>query len=303
MINYRVTSKLSAAALFLLSLVFWSATSSAFDSLQHRPYVIVTSDLHISAPDGRLREQTKYVETFFAAVGEMQPRPEAVFVVGDVVDNAVERNGRIQYGDRQHFHDEASIFRRMVAKLAPIPVITALGPGHDFGGEISLTIAENQIGLRRGEWKWNQISFIWLTVPRDSFADSVSSYMQALDNEEYRWLEERLRDAEKAVLLFHVPLRTDATFQLGKWSGERNLTIDPRERIYQVIGKYSAKIAAIFCGHIHQSVQSDWNGIPIYIAPLIGGYYATVQLLPVVDRLDVRLNRVDSLIGAVVPVR
>jgi UDP-2,3-diacylglucosamine pyrophosphatase LpxH len=285
--------KLSACLSLVAAHSLW-VTGLAAESLPTPPYVVVTSDTHISAPDGRYPNQTAKVERFFAALDSLARPPDAVFITGDVIDNAVERDGHTVPGDAAHFQAEADLYSRLKQRHPRIAVMQALGPGHDFGGPIALRDAETAIGPKQGVWRWGNVDFIWLTIPRAAFPESAEEHEDVLAEADYRWLDERLQEAGRAVLLFHVPLRTAASYELGRWPGARSLTIDPRDRLYQAIKQHSAKIAAIFNGHIHHQLQTHWKGIPIYIAPFMAGDFATLNLHQPDGALEIRLHRVES---------
>jgi len=284
--NRRVTAGLFMGIVSLLV----AAVSPETTPLDR--YVVVTSDTHLSTPEGRFRDQAPKVERFLNALELSPTPPDAVFIVGDIVDNTVKRDGHLQPGNRMHFQAEADLYARIKQQHPRIAVMQSLGPGHDFGGPISLADAESALGPKAGVWRWEGITFIWLTIPRSAFAPSIS-YENSLSTAEYQWLDDRLAEAQRSILLFHVPLRNDATFTLGKWPGGLNLTIDSRDRIGEVIRRHKTTIAAIFCGHIHQRLATEWNSIPLYLAPFITGDFATVHWRPVDGSVEVRLHRLE----------
>jgi len=257
------------------------------------PYVVITSDTHLTALGGRFPQELPRLEQFVKNLEARDGRPDALIIVGDIVDNAVFREGRLQPGFRDHYDADVAVFSGFKQQHPELPIIVALGPGHDFGGPIKLAEAESSLGPRRGIWHWGDITFIWLTVPRASFG-KVENYRNALVAEDYAWLETQLQAADRAVVLFHVPLRTDESFAKGVWPDGKNLTIDPRDEINEVLKRHAAKITAIFCGHIHEQFTTEWNGIPVYFAPFITGFYATVTRRAGEKGLDVHLRQVGS---------
>lgn len=262
------------------------------------PYVIVTSDTHISAPAGRYSYITPRVENFFTALSALSKPPSAVFIVGDVIDNAIEVEGKVGAGDRKHFEEEVALFDRFKTARSDWMVrATSLGPGHDFVGEIALPEAERGLGPARGCEKINGFDFIWFTIKRAAFSeDSTGDYSDVLSLGDYEWVSDQLRHAHRAFLLFHVPLRTPEAERLGKWPGGRSLAIDSRDSLYTVIREHKEKLVAIFSGHIHQAFTSSFEGIPVYSAPFMSGDFAVVRLSADAGRPSIRLHRVDDLL-------
>lgn len=270
---------------FLLFVSVFVLTACNSDS---EPYLIVTSDIHLSNPDGRWPHTVDRFQTFLSGL-EKTP-PQLIFIVGDIVDNVrYMPDGSPRAGDRAYWAREVDIYRRAQATLPETQFLQSLGPGHDYIAPVTLTEAEQTLGARNGSIVWRRKKFIWLTVPTASFGLDGTNYRNSLSEEEYVWLDRELQTAKEAILLFHVPLRTDLTFHYGKWPGELNLTIDPRDRIYTIIDRHASRIQAIFNGHIHKFINTTYGDIPLYLCPFFDhGCHCTVydsadglQVLPV----------------------
>ena len=93
---------------------------------------------------------------------------------------------------------------------------------------------------------WNGLKLIWFTIPVASFGPNEGGYHNSLSDDRYAWLVEELQSTRKAILVFHVPLRTVMTFEHGKWAGGSNLTINTRDPLYEIIDKHRAHVRAIF---------------------------------------------------------
>jgi len=250
------------------------------------PCIIITSDLHLSLPEGRWPDKTKIFRDFLDSEVTEQ-KPEIIFIVGDVIDNVIINNKRVMagfYKYPKYFERETALYKSIIKQYPQIQFMQSLGPGHDFIGKNTLEEAEKYIGKAKGSFKWQGIDFVWFTVKKSVFRDNDDN---VLSPDDYTWLDEKLDHAEKAVLLFHIPLRTKATYEAGKWNNKRNLTIPPSDKLYGIIDRHANKILAVFNGHIHEQISSSYKGIPVYLCPLTKAMsYAVVT----VNRNPVAIN-------------
>lgn len=230
------------------------------------PYVIVTSDIHLSNPTGRWPTTTKRFENFLKSLKNAPP--QILFVVGDVIDNVrPSPTDGVMAGDGDYWSDEVNIYRSLQRLVPETQFRQTLGPGHDFIAPVSLELAEKELGPRNGSLQWGKYKFIWTTIHDASFWPPGGRYVNSMAKVDYAWLTKELRSTQNAILLFHVPLRTEINFLYGKWPGGLNLTIDPRDRLYTIIDNHASRIRAIFNGHIHKFAQSEYQGIPLYLCP------------------------------------
>ncbi len=229
-------------------------------------YLVITSDIHLSNPNGRWPFTTKRFEAFLSTLKKTPP--QILFVVGDMVDNARYMPDRsVKAGDKDYWTGETELYHRLQRLLPETEFRQSLGPGHDFIGPVSLDLAAEKLDARNGSMSWNEHRLIWFTIPVASFWPSDGGYRNSLSEDQYTWLIEELQSTRKAILLFHVPLRTSVTLEHGKWADGSNLTIDPRDRLYEIIDKHSSHISAIFNGHIHKFIQTKYQSIPLYLCP------------------------------------
>ncbi len=245
--------------------LLWMVVMAACTA-EPKPYLVVTSDTHLSNPEGRWPHT---VNRFQALLNELKNAPpQFIFVVGDVVDNVRSMpDGSPRAGDKSYWMREVDVYRRAQATLPETQFLQSLGPGHDYMDPVTLDDAEKTLGARNGAMMWRGKKLIWLTVPTASFWVDGRNYRSSMSKEEYAWLDSELQSARRAILLFHVPLRTGLTFRYGKWPGGMNLTIDPRDPIYPIIDRHAARIEAIFNGHIHKFIKSSYRDIPLFVCP------------------------------------
>ena len=232
------------------------------------PHILITSDLHISSSIGRFQHTNDIFDSLVNLISQKVRRPEIIFVVGDIVDNAIKRNSSIKGGDFKNFQTEVDIYRNLRNQLPDVLFLTTLGTGHDFGGVVPIKKAEGLIGKKDGYYDWRNIRLIWFTCEKGSFGPKHKD--PVLPTETYEWLDEVITTTKtKIVLLSHVPLRTRETYQYGKTASSRNYTIPLGDEIYEIINKHQHKISAIFSGHIHKQFKSKLNDIPVFFNPLI----------------------------------
>jgi len=228
------------------------------------PTLLITSDLHVSAPAGRWPQATAAYRSFMESLDEA---PEILFVAGDVVDNVVLENGTPRPGGRDHWHAEMRLFDQINSVLAGTTVLHAYGPGHDFIGAVSLDYAAGARGMpSRGRMRWHKVDLVWVTV-RPAVFSNRGSNPAALSDEDYSWLEQALMTTDNAVLLWHVPIRTAQTRRDGAWADDANLTIPESDALYPILERHNSKILAVFNGHIHKPSMSGYAGIPVFLCP------------------------------------
>ncbi len=227
-------------------------------------YIVVTSDVHLSAPGGRWPFTTDQFKNFLSGLREYPP--DLIFVAGDIIDNAVQTSDGVTAGNEAHWNREIDIYKSFSKYLDSTRFLQSYGPGHDYG---NLNLIQSKIGPERGSYQWGKYQLVWLTVKKGSFSNEAKNYSNGLTSFDYIWLTNQLSTNQHVILLFHIPLRTKTTYQYGKWSNNSNLTIDPEDPIYKIINRYSDHISAIFNGHIHYPIKSEYNKIPLYICPFI----------------------------------
>ena len=232
--------------------------------------LLITSDVHFSLSEGRWPEtSTVYKETFSSLLGG---ESTILFVNGDFIDAVEFRNGKNVRVDKEYWDKEVEAFLEVSSSFKNTEILLNYGRGHDFKdfNGLSLEYAEETLSVyRRGVHQWEGISLIWFTIYPASFSTTSDAHQPAMNEVDYQWLTETLESNKKSLLFFHVPIRTNETYEAGKWHNDRNLTIPYSDKLYRIIDKYSNKIVAIFNGHIHQTVISHYKTIPVFIFPFI----------------------------------
>jgi hypothetical protein len=239
------------------------------------PYMIITSDTHVSCPEGRWPQATALFEDFLRSL-EGSP-PEVFFVNGDIVDNFMHEDGKPVTGTVEHWEKDVATYQSAIAPYEGIAFRGSLGPGHDTGGDITMAHAGERLCSPRGSFAWQGFDFVWISGKVHSFSNVPAEREESFDPDTLRWLDRHLAVKKKVVLLFHVPLRTADTAKHGAWPGNRNITIPPEDGIYDVIDRHLDSIEMIFHGHIHRVIEAEYKGIPIRSSPFYGqGHYSKV---------------------------
>ena len=248
------------------------------------PYLIVTSDTHVSSAEGRWSEATAHFRSFLDSL-KANP-PQIVFINGDIIDNFTPRVVR---GTLPHWEKDVHEYLSLKAKCEGIDFQGSLGNGHDFTDEISMEYAGGKLCHPRGSFCWQGFDFVWLSGKVSTFSNEPAARVESFDADDLLWLDNELASKEKVVLLFHVPLRTDDTVERGEWKNNSNLTTPREDKIYAVIDKHLGRIETIFNGHIHHFIESEYKGIPIYISPFYGkGHHCKISVHA--DELNVTVH-------------
>lgn len=242
------------------------------------PYLIITSDTHLSSPDGRWAEATAHFRSFLTSL-QADP-PQIMFINGDIIDNVTLDKKKPVTGTLQNWKQDVCEYLSTKAAFKHIDFRGSLGPGHDFSSEISVEYAGERLCSPRGSFCWQGFQFVWLSGNVHSFSNDPPAREECFDADDLLWLDRELASKEDVVLLFHVPLRTDDTIGPGAWAGNRSITIPTEDGVYAVIDRHLGTIKKIFNGHIHDFIESEYKGIPVHICPFYNqGHYCKVSVL------------------------
>ena len=175
------------------------------------PYMIVTSDTHVSCLDGRCPEATPHFKAFLRSL-QANP-PEVLSINGDIVDNMVIEDGNPVMGTRQHWEQDIAAYRAAIAPYKQIDFRGSLGPNHDFydDGDIPEALAGDKLCSQRGSFAWQGFDFVWLSSKVHAFSNEPSKREESFSPDDLLWLDRELAGKQRVVLLFHVPLRTAET--------------------------------------------------------------------------------------------
>ena len=226
------------------------------------PYMLVTSDIHLSSADGRWPETTGQFERFLEIVSKTPP--ELIFIVGDIVDNSIDNYP----GSVANWKSEWKTYESIKKTYYDIEFRQSYGTGHDWLNDEMLGTLDQEIGSRHGVLSWRDMNFVWLSFgPGANFPNS-NGQDSDLEEEDILWLESVLSDVDQVSLMFHVPLLTKRSQELGTVSNGRLIVLDPRDPLYRVVDTYREKIDYIFNGHIHKAFQHSYRGIEMFSCPL-----------------------------------
>ena len=242
-------------------------------SLPAKPYMLITSDLHISSPIGRWPDTTKKFKEFLGLFSKAPP--EKIFIVGDVVDNAIDNYP----GSIENWRNEWALFQAIKESFPFIVFQQSYGSGHDWLNDEMLDELDRDQGPRNGFFEWRGVKFIWLSFGPAAFVPGDEFHGSDLRQKDYDWLEEMLVSVPSATLLFHVPLVTPESRSRAMFSGGRLIAVDPRDRLYSILSQYSEKIDQIFSGHIHQIFRHEFEGVDYFSCPFIDNRgFCTIEI-------------------------
>lgn len=273
-----IAGHLLFSALLLFSLPL---TGCRGQGMNDAPYILITSDIHIASDAGRMQQGNVEFSAFLTKIEKTERKPELIFVVGDIVDNARAVGRAVAPGSFANWRQDIERYLQLRNRLPGVRFVQALGTGHDYGAHnVSRDVAVKWLGPERGSIGWRGIRFIWFDIRRGAFGAEGEQHQDVLDSEELSWLDTMIRSAPtKVILLCHVPVRTPETLKAGAWFNGTNLTVPTSDSLYQVIAAHQEKILAIFNGHIHQALATRLGTIPIYLCPLLpDGSYCKVTM-------------------------
>lgn len=243
------------------------------------PYLVITSDTHVSCPDGRWAHATSHFKAFLSSL-QTDP-PEIFFVNGDIIDNIVLEKGKPVIGAMKHWENDVRAYCSAIEPYKDIEFRGSLGPSHDFGGDgdIRKSHAGEKLCRPRGTFTWQGFDFVWLSGQVHSFSNDPELREESFDADDLLWLDKELATKRRAILMFHVPLTTEETIKHGAWPGNRSTNIPKEDTIYSVIDRHLDSIKMIFNGHMHNLIESEYKGIPLKIAPFYNeGHYCKVSV-------------------------
>ncbi len=201
------------------------------------------TDLHIGFDPGNPDELNRQrLDAVFAELAKVQPRPDLIVASGDLVEN----------GDLVDYQTLKTIF-----DASPVPVLPMMG-NHD---------------LRETFWQ------VFPDVPgHDGFVEyvvdrgplriilldtlEVGRHGGAFSDAQARWLDERLAETDKPVVIFlhHPPIQTGIDW----------MTINAAEpwaaRLEAVVSRHH-HVVALLAGHIHRPIAAAWGGTRVSVCP------------------------------------
>lgn len=208
-------------------------------------YIFHISDIHFSADD--LPGQ-KNLERIIDSINHQHVRPDMVVITGDLIW-------------KQHNEYYAPCFAALQKLPAPYLVITG---NHDTSARLIDALAAFAPHHPRPQlenflqYEYDDASFPVRFLALDTCKTGCGG--GNLDTRRLQWLEARLSDSaadKPAVILLHqYTLPTGSGFfdsHAAGWYRDFN----------DLVSRYRQNIALILCGHLHNSLHSEINGIPL----------------------------------------
>lgn len=206
-------------------------------------------------------------ETMRRLLHDVEPRPEALFVAGDILHQAY------KYDRLEDYTDPAigsAVYRaKEILDRFEFPVHLAKG-NHDydvpeFSRDFSDTLFREVFGsepyeaIDHGPWRFlitnTQQGRTWDADPlNDFFRKSTGSF----GREQLAWMEEQLREGKPTFLVFHHPL----------FVVERDEDPDgPIPDVFALIEAYKDTLEAIYVGHTHRWLGGldEQLGLPVIV--------------------------------------
>jgi UDP-2,3-diacylglucosamine pyrophosphatase LpxH len=234
------------------------------------PYVLFTSDIHLSNEVGRWPWTTDRFDSLLEQTADAPP--QVLFVNGDLIDNF---DGQ-STGDWGYWQAEFDLYEDARNRYSGTQFQQAYGTGHDWLNDEQLEELESRFGAARGSFRWRGFNIIWLTINLGSFLHTDLEYEDVMEVEDYEWLRAQLAESRRNIVAFHVPILTKETSTL--WAEGRNLAIDPRDSIYKILDANLNNISVIFNGHLHDAMISNYQGVPLYVCPFFDrGAFCTLE--------------------------
>ncbi len=208
------------------------------------------SDLHLRAPGltaNRIVETNMLAARAFAAFAALAPAPDALVITGDLADR----------GEAEAYRLLAGLIERHVR----VPVILIPG-NHDDRAAMRATLgdrlaADDEAGINRpAEHLPVRL------LPLDSTIGGESH--GRLGDGQLRFLRDRLAADPRpaAILLHHPPIATGIAHMDA-------IGLENAAALEAAIAPHAARVAGLWCGHVHRMIHGRLAGAPVVIAPSV----------------------------------
>ncbi len=241
----------STALLLLVNLMLFSQ-----GNIKEQPFYFV----QITDPQFGFIDENKgfekETELYSRAIEKINKlSPAFVVITGDLVNDSRD------LAQINEFKRVTGLFR------SDIPVY--LSPGnHDLGqdarkDDMKFYFSHYGKGSDRFSFEYGNSTFI-------GFNSVIikSKICKKAERRQFRWLKRQLRkaqDSENIILFTHYPFFINEFYEK---TGYSNQTIKTREKYFKLFGKYG--VNAVFSGHLHNNVVSEYGNIQNIITSSVG---------------------------------
>ena len=199
------------------------------------------SDLHVGLPGSRADREyrsSKQLERAVAHVCALEPRPDAVVLTGDLVDEG-------QPGE----------YARLNALLAPLPMpVYALPGNHDQREPLRTAFAPQGYLPKSGPLCYAADAGPLRLLALDSHVPHQP--FGRLGTEQLAWLDARLAEQPgrpTLVLLHHPPFRT------GIQGMDDAMGLEDADALAAVVQRHP-QVERVLCGHLHRPIMRRFAG-------------------------------------------
>lgn len=215
-----------------------------------RPVIIAQfSDLHITLAGRRNAYSVDTAAGFSRCLAHLEAldvAPDLLVISGDLADEGISEE-----------------YQRLHALLTGLRIPVCLIPGnHDRRAPLRETFAGHGGLGGAGRMHYHRDIRGLRVILLDSVIEGRES--GDLDDAQLDWLDGLLGRApeQPAVIFLHHPPAVTGFSRMDRVS----VAPESLERLAEVLA-CNAQVRGIFCGHVHRSVQTVWQGVPVSVCP------------------------------------
>ncbi|OUR76632.1 hypothetical protein A9Q83_13755 [Alphaproteobacteria bacterium 46_93_T64] len=205
------------------------------------------SDPHVDVDGTEFHNLYQTTDKFKVAIEKvclLSPKPEAIVITGDLVNNG---------------NAEAYDIFNDILKLTEIPVYLGIG-NHDCRETFRTAFSDHaylpEAGFIQYAWDMNGHQMIMLDTNIPNEPGGI------LCSERLAWLDKTLlstNDTPTTIFMHHPPFKTGI-------KAMDDMGLEDADAFGAIIKKHK-QIQRIYCGHLHRSIQSDFYGVQTQICP------------------------------------
>lgn len=227
--------------------------------------LVQLTDLHLlSAPDALMLGVPTWqtLGGLLAMVDAMEPAPDRLVLTGDLAQD-----------------EKPATYERLREVLGGRCERVRLVPGnHDSPQSIRSTFSDSYTAALPGA-SFAEVVGGWLLVGLDSHvAGEVSGTLGPAQIERLVQLLAAHPGLPTVIFVHHPPGPVGAAWLDG-------MSLNDAAALGDALAEHTERIAGIFCGHVHQDVQTELVGLPIWTTPSAAFQFAVRQDEPGFDDL------------------